>query len=478
MNLDVYNTHMELYPYTKGDYPVIEDLYTAIDKFTGTEHPCGYIIDDGRLFLPRGTPVSKIEVICNTKANYINESDPYEEMSRNFSSLYDPRDELQERSIEFLKSNDHQLALNLLMGKGKTFCVAYASTILCLKTIIITPSEGIKQQWIDTYHKMFSYRPKNLINIAGSAIIDAIMVDAIPEADVYFVNHQTLQSYLSDNNGYTLHKFFKKIKVGIKVYDESHEHFKNILMVDFYSNTEKTWYLTATFDRSDKTESVCFKRAFNSVITFGEQESINEMIKHCIYHVVNINSHISPKDRANVIGYAGMTGASYGKYAFLVDPNKTAYMAILEILKKVEKIDGKILIFVPLIEAVDKVADDLKKDQDKTVGVYHSKIPKDEKEKTLEKKDIIVSTIKSCGTGKDIPGLRIVISCEPIASKVIAAQMFGRIRPYYDKDHNLKDTFFFDICDVCIPMINWWFRSRYKKISTLCKETVYLNIDK
>lgn len=476
MHLDVYNTHMELYPYTKNDYPVIEDMYIAKDKFTGEDFACGYIIEDGKLYLPRGTHISKIESITGIRATYIRESDPYEESSKKYYSLYDPRDKLQEDSIKFLCGPEHQLALNLQTGLGKTFCVAYASTKLKEKTIIITPNESLKQQWIGTYHKMFDYRPKNLLNIAGSNIIESIMDGLInlDEIAVFFVNHQTLRSYLTSNNGYTLHKFFKKINVGIKVYDESHLEFANILLMDFFSNTNRTWYLTATFDRSDKTESACFKRAFNSVITFGEIQSEKVVKKHVIYHVVNINSRISPKDRARVIGYAGMTGASYGKYAFIEDKNSTAYNAILEILNKIKDVEGKILIFVPLIDAVDDVVRRLKVDfPDKTVGAYHSKISKEEKEST-EKKDIIVSTIKSTGTGKDIKGLRSVICAEPIASKLIAQQMIGRLRPYAED----KDTYFFDIVDVCIPHCNYWFRARFKKIETLVKQVVYLNIEK
>ena len=300
------------------------------------------------------------------------------------------------------------------------------------------------------------------------------MNDLIEPADIYFVNHQTLRSYMTQNNGYMLHKFFKKIKVGIKVYDESHMEFLNILLIDFFSNTKRTWYLTATFDRSDKTESACFKKAFNSVITYGEIQSLEAVEKHVIYHVVNINSRITPKERAAVMSWNGMTTSTYGQFAFFRDPNQTAYNTILEILKKVKDIEGKILIFVPLIDAVDDVVNKLKKDYpDKSVAAYHSRVSKDEKE-SAEKKDIIVSTIKSCGTGKDIPGLRCVICAEPIASKVVATQMFGRLRPYA-KD---KNTYFFDIVDVSIPAINWWFRARFKKIQSLAKEVVYLNLDK
>lgn len=474
MHLDIYNTHMELYPYAKDDYAVIEEMYTATDKFTGNDFACGYMIEDGKLFLPRGTHIAKLESITGVRANYIMESDPIEKMSRQYYSLYDPRDKIQEESVKFLKGPEHQLALNLFMGLGKTFCVAYASTELREKAIIITPNESLKQQWIATYHKMFDYRPKNLMNIAGSNIIEAIMADAIEPADVYFVNHQTLRSYMTSTNGYNLHKFFKKLNVGIKVYDESHMEFANILLIDFFSNTNRTWYLTATFDRSDKTESMCFKRAFNSVIAYGEMQSKEVIQKHVIYHVVNINSRITPKDRAKVIGYAGMTAASYGNYAFMTDPSQSAYNAILEILNKTKNVEGKTLIFVPLIDAVDDVVKKLKHDfPDKSVAAYHSRISKDEKESAM-KKDIIVSTIKSCGTGKDIAGLRCLISAEPVASKVVTEQMFGRLRPYGEG----KDTYFFDIIDICIPPINWWARARYKKIETLAKEIVQLNLYK
>lgn len=482
MNLDVYNTHMELYPYVKDDYPVIEKDYTAVDKFSGGEFPCGYMIEDGKLYLPRGTHIAKIERICDVKAKYILESDPSEKMNRQHYSLFDPRDELQEESIKFLKGPDHQLGLTLTTGKGKTFTVAYASTELGLRTIIITPNEALKQQWIATYHKMFDYRPRDLMNIAGSNIMDGIMEDMYDLPEVYFVNHQTLRSYLTSNNGYMLHKFFKKINVGIKVYDESHLEFANILLMDFFSNTDRTWYLTATFSRSDKTEAACFKRAFSSVNEFGYAQSLMVTQKHVIYHIVRINSHINPKDRSIAIPFSGMTAASYGKYAFFRDINQTAYNVILAILRILDNVEGKILIFVPLIDAVDDIVKKLKKDYpNKSVAAYHSKISKDEKE-SAERKDIIVSTIKSCGTGRDIKGLRAVICAEPIASKVQAEQLFGRIRPYKvtnkKGEEELKDTYFFDIIDVCLHPINYWWRARFKKYEALAKEVVELNMDK
>lgn len=481
MNLDVYNTHMELYPYTKDDYPIIEKDFTSVDKFSGMEVPCGYMIDDGKLYLPRGAHIAKIERLCGVDANYIMKSDPFEKMNRKHYSISDPRDELQEKSIEFLKENIHQQSLTLRTGMGKTYCVAYASTELGLRTLIITPNERLKQQWLSTYSKMFDYRPKDLMNIAGSSIMEGIMEDLYDPCDVYMVNHQTLRSYMNSHNGYMLHQFFKKLNIGIKVYDESHMEFANIITTDYYSNTNRTWYLTATFSRSDKTEAVCFKRAFNSVSEFGYVQSTMNAVKHTIYHVIRYNSHISPKDRSIAIPFGGMTAVSYGKYAFFRDQNHTAYNIILQCLHILDDVEGKILIFVPLIDAVDDVVKRLKQDYpNKSVAAYHSRISKDEKE-SAEKKDIIVSTIKSCGTGVDIKGLRAVICQEPIASKVISEQLFGRIRPYKvinDKgEEELKDTYFLDCIDICIPPVNFWWRSRFKKYETLAKEVIYLDIN-
>lgn len=366
---------------------------------------------------------------------------------------------------------DHLYLTEDFIVTHNTFCVAYASTEANVRTLIITPNSSLKSQWIKTYRTMFDYKAKELMDIAGSPIMEAIMEGELPEADVYFVNHQTLRSFLSTWGPYKLREFFTKLKIGIKVYDESHMEFANILLIDFLSNTDKTWYLTATFDRSDKTESLCFQKAFSSVETFGKAESFTINRKHVIYHIVNINSKIDPKNKARLMGYPGFSANKYGHYCVNEDSNETAYKTILAILNKTTEIEGKTLIFLPLIENVDEVVKRLKRDYpQKSVAAYHSKIDKEEKD-SAEKKDIIVSTIKSCGTGRDIKGLRVVICFEPVASKVVTEQCIGRLRPYADD----KDTFYFDCVDTSIPALNWWFKARFKCVPALVKQVVEIN---
>ena len=49
-NLDIYNTHMELYPYKQFDQVWLEKLFTATDSFSNSEFACGYIIHEGKMY--------------------------------------------------------------------------------------------------------------------------------------------------------------------------------------------------------------------------------------------------------------------------------------------------------------------------------------------------------------------------------------------------------------------------------------------
>jgi len=461
---------MELYPYKKDDYPFIEIMYTAIDAHTKEPKPCGYIIDEGKLFLPRGTPISKIKDVTGCAVNYIQECDEDKPMKRKHWSLYDPRDKIQEESIKFLMTSNAQASLTLSTGTGKTFCVLYSIMQLKEKAIIITPDDTLKNQWISYMIKNFEFYTDEILNISSSSIIEGIMCDGINpnQFEIFIVNHQTLHSYLAKHGGYMLRQFFKKIKVSTKVFDEAHLNFMNTLLIDYFSNCKHTWYVTATFARSDKTELACFKRAFSCVPTYGEMESKAVARKHVVYYTCYFNSHIQAKYRSIVSPFNGMTAASYGKYAFRFDPNKTAEMTIKTILHNIIHIEGRILIFAPLIDIIEDLVISLREEfPTKKIYPYHSKISKDDKEYCWDNADIIVSTIKSLGTGKDISKLRCVICAEPIASKLIAEQMIGRLRPYAEH----KDTYFFDCVDRSIAPITWWYRSRYKKIETLVKQT-------
>lgn len=467
MRFEIFNTHMEISPYEYGDFPIIESKFTAFDKMKQETYPCGYIIENSTLYLPRGAPVEFIESVIETKAEYVSEDDPRHPMNGFTDIIVEPRNEIQRQAIDFLTQDKPQLAFLGKTGFGKTFCTSYALTKVAEKTMIIVPMGVIRNQWLTTLLTQFRYR-EDRVMVLTPTVMDRLADGMIDDADVYITSHSSLYSYMLRHGGYGLHQLFRKLKIGVKIFDEAHKYFDNLLLIDFFTNTHRTWYLTATFGQSDKTRNECYLRAFSLVSRFGAEESKKVMPPHVIYHTRSIFSHPTSKQKSVMMAYPGFTAARYGKYAFFEDSNGTAYREILNILAECSKLEGKTMIFVPLIEAADKVYEMLKKDvPDKTIGIYHSKTPRDEKEEA-ESKDIIISTIKSSGTGRDVKGLRFVICCEPFASKIVAEQTLGRLRPLPTGE----DCHYFDIVDRDIPPCNWWHRARYPRMKELSRTAI------
>ena len=104
--------------------------------------------------------------------------------------------------------------------------------------------------------------------------------------------------------------------------------------------------------------------------------------------------------------------------------------------------EGKILIYIGLNDAIDKVYEWIEYNFPMlrgNIGKYNSTIPKDSRRGQLEKK-VILSTLKSCGAAVDIKGLKItLLLADPTGSLVQARQALGRTRD--------KDTYFLDIVD-------------------------------
>ena len=82
--------------------------------------------------------------------------------------------------------------------------------------------------------------------------------------------------------------------------------------------------------------------------------------------------------------------------------------------------------------------------------------------------DVIVTTIASCGTGTDIPGITSIISCSPYVSKITAEQVFGRIR------YCGKVCQYYDIYDVSVQLDVFWWKSRSKKLKYLALNTAQM----
>lgn len=477
----VYHSHIEIFPYTLGENKILEKQLSIWIDAEYRYDPVGYYVMDDTLYVPRGYNIYALEKQFNSTAFTIKECDEYKSF-RGVHMVLPPRDRIQEESIDFLSADGKfknavpysQQALVLDTGDGKTYTCIHSIINLKMRAIIITHQDKIKNQWISSFLDKTDVPEDKLININGSGMITNIMKNKV-EGYFYFINHQTITSYAKSHGPEAIRDFFKKIKVGIKVFDEAHLSFKNVIRIDMFSNTKKTFYLTANFGRSDSKESALFKKAFSSVYKFGEEtKNYEEKRKHIIYVPVIYRSNPSMMHLQLASNMYGFSVLGFSKYALHLDPDKTMMRNFYQVFDIACNLEGKILVTVPKISDTEYMKSVIAKEYphlNKTIATINSNNSKEENE-DAKKADIICSTIKSCGTGVDIHGLRCIINLEPFSSNITTNQLSGRLREYA-KD---KDTYFFDFIDIGFSVCERQYKTKLKLLKKKCKCIKVLNL--
>ena len=85
--------------------------------------------------------------------------------------------------------------------------------------------------------------------------------------------------------------------------------------------------------------------------------------------------------------------------------------------------------------------------------------------------DIIISTIKSCGTGFNPPNLQTIICGEPHTSRIMTHQLKGRLDRFKG-----NATYFYDLIDKSIPFMDNVESAHQKELEPMCAEVVPIYI--
>lgn len=474
----VNHTSITVPNYNLGDSDKIEGMLSVWNDAYYRFDNIGFCYNEDKkeLLLPRGLDLSYLENHFQMPLQIEYTPDPHAPASYRLKT--EPRSDIQRKSISFLLGEGNfaytrkhsQLTLNLDTGDGKTYCVIAALTFMKTKSMIITHTDSIKNQWKSSLLKMTDIDEKYIFNIDGSSTIKKILkLDKLPYK-VYLVNHRTIQSYAKKHGWEKIAELFKKLEIGAKVFDEAHLEFENLLKVDLHTNTKKTFYLTANFERSDYKENRVFSLCFKNIAKYGRETKV-EKRRHIIYVPVMFNSKPALDQRADMKGRRGWFDKN--KYSdYLI--NKPVFYDVLKwLVEFFETIDGKFLVMMPKINATEAVHDYLSNIfENKTVGVYNSQVSDEEKEKAINM-DIISSTPKSLGTGNDIPNLRFVINAEPYTSPITANQASGRLREYGEDQY----TFYIEIIDKGFPDIVNMYKKRLPIFKKKCAKILELKYD-
>ncbi len=482
VEITVFRTHIEIYPYKEGQCQQLERSLSTYDYVCHKWKRVAYYIQDNILYIPRGVSRSYLYRLFNVEPIDAPRFDPMKPMEK-ASPLKEAKSDIQQDAMDFLLSRERfsihskqpQMSLNLDTGDGKTYAAIYAALTYGYKTIIITHANTIKSQWIDSLENMTDI-DMNRVLILDTNTLEVLMAQDTNKSDdydIYLVNHQTILSYAKSYGWNKVREFFKRYYIGIKIIDEAHKFFENSFMIDCFSNTYKTFYLTATFLRNDKKENYIYNVCYSQTIRFGQETfDYASKRKHIVAIIVPF---MSSPDYGETISVRTKRGFSVYKYIDyeLNESNNTLIKILFKLMRESERLEGKRLILVPKKETIDLVAELVKERYpDKSVGKIYSDNSDKENDKSKEK-DIIISTAKSSGTGLDIHGLRIVYNLEPIASQGYIDQVRGRVREY-SKD---KDTFFYYPVDTSIPDCVDMLNRVLPVFKRKCKEVIIYKIE-
>lgn len=476
MKLIIKNSHIEVHDYNIGDCTNVERQFIYVDRIYYDTHILGMYYDEENhiLYLPRGIDIwwleNKLEIKAIVDKNY----DKFRYIDG--VNLLTPPRENQKEALRFMvcageyTSNQYkpQLCLNLNTGKGKTYISVATITYYQIATILIMSSVSYIEQWKQMILQYTNISEKEIKIIEGSASINRLLKKKNNSHKIYLVTHSTLQRFGSVNGWEKIGELFKHLQIGIKIFDEAHQNFNNVCMIDFFTNTYKTFYVTASPARSSEDEDKIYKNYFKNVPSielFDEEED-----PHTKYIAIKFNSNPSPVDIANCRNQYGLNRIRYMEY--LID--KPEYIQLLRVILQLAlNCDGKCLIYIGINSAIEFTYRWIicnYEELENNIGIFTTLVSPQQKEEAKNKK-IILSTTKSAGAAVDIKGLKMtVILDEPFKSQVIAQQLIGRTRD--------QDTYCIECVDVGFKQCTQYYNYKQPIVEKYCTDNALIRLNR
>ena len=473
--IDAFYTHYKIYDYHKGDcFQLERDLSTYDEIYHKYDNK--YYIDEENhiLYVPRGYDPLLLQDYfkrgIGTPKNNVNVQKSI------FTMRVSPRDDIQRESIRFLLGKDEfkrtlkasQLVFSLDPGVGKTYCCIAAISLMGCKSLIIVPNDELRNHWVDKFKTFTTLGAPNIVKLEGTTQLNKLLESSerkLVNKHVFITTHATISSYIKREGKEALDELINHLGIGVKVIDEAHLYFDSTLNIDYFTNVPKTFYVTATFGRSDFKEDNIFQNSFKCIDKFIRHNEEN--YNHTVYLSVLFNSNPSHLDQIRIKGAKGFDANAYISYQLNNHKLKDYIIEIMDMFVK-KDVQGKILILSSQKQSCDTIRDLLIDNYPhKKICSHHS----GNKQTDLSEFDVICATSKMLGTGFDLPGMRAVINTEQASSKINLPQIKGRLRKYAEG----RDTYYVEITDKGFPNVARMYSVRQKIIKPLVKKVLILD---
>ena len=331
--------------------------------------------------------------------------------------------------------------IDLQTGKGKTLVsLATVSKLQC-KTLAMLPPKyfGLWDTALeDTYHDI----KDRVLTVAGSdslkKVIDRALDDDLKGIDFFMVSNTTYRAYIDafelhgDNLasiGYNVPptRFHELLGVGCQINDEIQEDPGLLFRIDLYTNVAKQIYLSATPFTGNKYVTKMID------VMLPEETKVRlpdlSVYINCM-GLVYSDIGIKPKDYLTPFKNT-YNHARYETQMMLNNKRHTRYKALIKkavmaLFVRDRLPQQKMLLLCATVAFINDMVEFLRSEfPELEINEHVSGSPYER----LLTNDITVSTIKSSGTGVDIPNLRETFLLQASGSEKDKIQILGRTRP-------------------------------------------------
>ena len=336
--------------------------------------------------------------------------------------------------------------VNCPQGFGKTFISIFAMHYFRVNTMVMCYSTDILVQWKEKIEQYTNFPLGRVLTIDSSKLITAIIADEFPVSDynIFLATPGIITKYGSKYGYENIHLLFKKLGIGMKVFDEAHRNLGNITKIDAFTSVAKTIYLSGDFAQASKYKTVFMRRMFENVPILRPADDVAFDMRYTIAAVVEYNSKPADLDVVNCIGKRGMDVWRYMNYQMEKGVLQRVIYWILDKIVSMKETNRRTLVLTSMIEHCDILYDLISERYDTMiVGKYHGDNDPNDNKNSKDNAQIIVATYQSFSTGIDTTFIKYVISTS-MSNRVEDSQASGRARPLSDNE----DCMFWMLIDV------------------------------
>lgn len=333
---------------------------------------------------------------------------------------------------------DHLYIIDSYVVTHNTFMAIYQMVKLGKRTVI-TISPKYLQTWLDGIAKFVRLNPKDICVVRGSDEVNGLMKQAkndTLEAKIIIISLQTYQYFMGeyeDNNGKMVHynhtpdEFWQILNPGFLIVDEGHESIHALFKYDLYLNIRSKLICTATLEADSPFINEMYRLIYPMKWRF-KQGTYDKYIESVgVMYGLKSSKQIKYKGFGGTYSHVKLEQSILKKDHFIVDYMRFINSLVDFFYIKVMKPGMKLLIYCATVDMCVVVTDYLERFY-RAQGLTVAKYTQEDPTSALYDNDIVVSTLKSAGTGVDIPGLRTVIMTVAVGSMQINIQSLGRLR--------------------------------------------------